>query len=316
MTSSVPATHQLWASRPSGTAHSNMNFGQSSGPLGAPANIPSVPPTTGGHNPHAVFQHIHDMSSKRISTLDYLRKAHDGRVYWFNTLLFSKSDLNKLPYFSPRNLSKRATNYLLLGFSLPTILDLNSNSAADYLRALNALLIEFETYQSIHPPDGSMPSSLSRGRVAGMFKRATHAASGAAKGRRQSSATEIGFPELSDTGSTSTPMMVPSAEHSDHLLPGEEYTHLMTPHLPFEPDFFETFSTLCDVLIDCYTKVMSLVNGPETCGPGVGELFAKADARVRKIIVAGVVREFEDASRSGVKQEVAGVGKVVLGGLM
>lgn len=238
---------------------------------------------------------------------------HDGRVYWFNTLLFNKTDLNKLPYFSQKTLSKRATNYLLLGFSLPTILDLNSNSASDYLKALNALLIEFETYQSIHPPDGNVSSSLGRGRVAGMFKRATHAASGAAKGRRQSSATEIGLMEVSDVNSAP---MLPSGEHSDHLLPGEEYTHLMTPHLPFEPDFFETFSTLCDVLIDCYTKIMSLVNGPETCGPGVGELFAKADARVRKIIVAGVVREFEDASRSGVKQEVAGVGKVVLGGLM
>ncbi|OJD29213.1 uncharacterized protein BKCO1_8700030 [Diplodia corticola] len=312
MANTVGAAH-MWASRPSGTAHSNLAFGQVSNPLAAPANIPPVPSAAGGHNPHAVFQHIHDMSSKRISTLDYLRKAHDGRVYWFNTLLFNKTDLNKLPYFSQKTLSKRATNYLLLGFSLPTILDLNSNSAADYLRALNALLIEFETYQSIHPPDGSMPSSLGRGRVAGMFKRATHAASGAAKGRRQSSATEIGLMEVSDASSAP---MLPSGEHSDHLLPGEEYTHLMTPHLPFEPDFFETFSTLCDVLIDCYTKIMGLVNGPETCGPGVGELFAKADARVRKIIVAGVVREFEDASRSGVKQEVAGVGKVVLGGLM
>lgn len=254
--------------------------------------------------------HINGLTSLTITG------RHDGRVYWFNTLLFSKPDLNKLPYFSPRNLSKRATNYLLLGFSLPTILDLNSNNATDYLRALNALLVEFETYQSIHPPDGSMPSSLSRGRVAGMFKRATHAASGAAKGRRQSSATEIGLMEFSDSGSNGAAMMVPSGEHNDQLLPGEEYTHLMTPHLPFEPDFFETFSTLCDALIDCYTKVMSLVNGPEACSPGVGELFMKADTKIRKIIVAGVVREFEDASRSGVKQEVAGVGKVVLGGLM
>jgi len=32
--------------------------------------------------------------------------------------------------------------------------------------------------------------------------------------------------------------------------------------------------------------------------------------------VAGVVREFEDASRNGAKGELAGVGRVVLGGLM
>jgi len=100
------------------------------------------------------------------------------------------------------------------------------------------------------------------------------------------------------------------------LLPGEEYTHLLTPSLPFDPDFYETFATLCDVLIDCYTKLMSLVASPRECSPTVAEMFTKADARVRKIIVQGVVKEFEDSSRTGVKSEVAGVGKVVLGGLM
>lgn len=100
------------------------------------------------------------------------------------------------------------------------------------------------------------------------------------------------------------------------LLPGEEYTHLLTPSLPFDPDFYETFATLCDVLIDCYTKLISLVASPRECSPAVAEMFTKADQRVRKIIVQGVVKEFEESSRVGVKTEVAGVGKVVLGGLM
>jgi len=224
-------------------------------------------------------------------------------------------DLSKLSYFDQRKLSRRATNYLLLGFSLPTILDLNSQTPIEYLRALNALLLEFETYQSIHPPDGSSSSSLSRGRIPQMFKRATHAAGG--KSRRSSAATDLGLPASDPTSTIEAAgpsFSFPASEHD--LLPGEEYTHLLTPSLPFDPDFFETFTTLCDVLIDCYTKVMSLVNSPEACVAGVGDLFAKADARVRKIILAGVVREFEDASRSGAKSEVAGVGKVVLGGLM
>ena len=100
------------------------------------------------------------------------------------------------------------------------------------------------------------------------------------------------------------------------LLPGEEYTYLLTPSLPFDPDFYETFATLCDVLIDCYTRLMSLASSPRECSPTVAEMFTKADARVRKIIVQGVVKEFEDHSRGGVKSEVAGVGRVVLGGLM
>jgi len=177
-----------------------------------------------------------------------------------------------------------------------------------------------------------------------MFKRA--AGGGGGKGRRSSSAAvESGISTLAGgssdsssfgvasgsasiwSGSTSVASSTSSilsgsvstvvaAERPEMLLPTENYSLLLTPSLPFDPDFFETFATLCDVLIDCYTKVMQLIGGPEHCGPGVGELFQKADARVRKIIVQGVVREFEGASREGVKSEVKGVGRVVLGGLM
>jgi hypothetical protein len=103
---------------------------------------------------------------------------------------------------------------------------------------------------------------------------------------------------------------------SSDLLPGEEYSYLLTPSLPFDPDFFETFATLCDVLIDCYTGLVALVSSPAVCTAALGEMFTKTDSRLRKVMVAGVVREFEDASRSGAKNEIAGVGRVVLGGLL
>jgi hypothetical protein len=284
---------------------------------------PAAPiPVPNGANPNIIFQHIHELASKRISTLDYLRKAHEGRIYWFNTLLFSKTDLTRLPSFTPRNQSRRATHYLLLGFSLPTILDLHANSPAEYLKALNALLLEFEQYQSIHPTDGSAPGSLSRARIPQMFKRANLGG----KGRRSSSATGD-FPLLTPQtsfGSDSGPSGLDfSSPPTDDLLPNETYLYLQTPSLPFDPDFFSTFATLCDVLIDCYTKMLSMLSTPESvalAGGGVpstvGDLFSKADARVRKIILAGVVREFEESCRQGVRGEVGGVGKVVLGGLM
>ena len=257
-------------------------------------------------------------------TILIIDSRHEGRVYWFNTLLFSKTDISRLPSFDTKKLARRATNYLLLGLSLPTILDLNTTNPIEYLRALSALLGEFESYQQIHPPDGSASSSLSRARIPQMFKRAAHGTS--TKGRRTSSAADIGLPlSTSDpadlksmTGSiasTNSPTVsFPASEQE--LLPGEEYTHLLTPSLPFDPDFYETFATLCDVLIDCYTKIMNLISSPAVCTSGVGEIFAKVDSRLRKVIVAGIVKDFEDASRSGVKAEVAGINKVILGGLM
>lgn len=310
--------------KPPSTSQSSVSFGQ--GGNNATVPIPSLPPaasSTGGmQNPSIVYQQIHDVSSKRISTLDYLKKAHEGRVYWFNTLLFTKADLTKMPFFEPKRLARRATNYLLLGLSLPNIIDLNPANPLEYLRALNALLSEFETYQQMHPPEGGSTSSLSRARIPSMFKRATNVST---KGRRTSSATDIGLPIgtsdpadlkiLSNTATaSSTSASFPASEQD--LLPGEEYIHLLTPSLPFDPDFFETFATLCDVLIDCYTKVMGLIMSPAMCAPGTGDMFAKADGKLRKVIVMGIVKEFEDASRSGAKTEFAGLGKVVLGGLM
>ncbi|KAK4121385.1 hypothetical protein N657DRAFT_683021 [Parathielavia appendiculata] len=315
-----------------------------------------------------VHQHIQETANKRISTLDYLRKAHEGRIYWFNTLLFDKPDLQRMPYFDARKLGRRATNYLLLGISLPTVIDLNSSTPLEFLRSLNTLLAEFDAFTQIHTENGIAATSLTRTRIPQMFRRAT-AAPGLSKGRRSSSAAgrdgDIGIgysleqaesnaaagaavaggaqplPSSSVGGASSggvgvgggvgsvgggaggaagvdalpAGVMAFGASEVD-LLPGEEYTYLLTPTLPFDPDFFETFATLCDVLIDMYTRLLSLVATPRDCSGAVAELFTKADSKIRKLLIQGVVREFEESGRAGVKSEVASVGKVVLSGLM
>lgn len=61
---------------------------------------------------------------------------------------------------------------------------------------------------------------------------------------------------------------------------------------------------------------MALVSGPGVCSVVVAEMFNKADSRLRKVMIAGVVKEFEDASRNNVKLEITGVNKVLLGGLL
>ncbi len=261
--------------------------------------------------------------------------SHEGRVYWFNTLLFDKPDLARMPYFDSRKLARRATNYLLLGLSLPTVIDLNSSTPLEFLRSLNTLLGEFESFQQLHSENGGSAGSLSRARLPQMFRRA---APGSKTRRTSGAANDIGYPlEPADSssiiggvgssgssiapstvgfGSSANASVISFAASETDLLPGEEYSHLLTPSLPFDPDFFETFATLCDVLIDCYTRLLSLLPTPRECTSPVAELFTKADARVRKIIIQGAVKEFEDSSRTGLKTEVANVGKVVLGGLM
>ena len=212
---------------------------------------------------------------------------------------------------------------------MPSVIDLNTNSAVDYLRALHSLLQEYEDYERAHPMDGP-PASLSRARLPSMFKRTP------AGKRRTSSAADIGLPmqmgpSSSDPadlqallatqrtpgvggispGGVQTPM-IPGGE----LAAGEDFTWLRTPGVAFEPDFFEVFVTLCDILIECYTRITTLVTSASVCTPETADMFTKADGRIRRVVFEGIIKDFVDYTRAGVKNEVAGISKVVLGGLM
>ncbi|KAL2351438.1 hypothetical protein BJ546DRAFT_1066219 [Cryomyces antarcticus] len=306
----------------------NTSTGQGGATSSPPLPNPPLQASAGANNPRALHQHINDTASKRIATLDYLRKAHEGRLYYFKTLQLNPSDLSRLPSLSPSRQARRAAHYLLLGYSLPTVLDLNAANPSEYLRALNALLAEFEAYQSVHGFESS--SSLSRARIPQMFKGGLRGMSGAAKCRKGSPDDADAWGSGGFSGSSSSTAPPPSQHYhhappstepasSDLLHAGESYTHLLTPSLPFDPDFYETFATLCDVLIDTYTRLLALLGGPADLAreaPGVAELFQKADARIRKVLLAGVVGELGEEGRRGVKSEMAGVGRVVLGGLM
>ena len=294
------------------------DISSSHGPTNGATLQPAV--TAGGYNPHAVYQQVHETSHKRMATIDYLRKVHEGNVFYFGTLHYSPAALQALTSLHPLKMGRRANNYLVLGYSLPVLLDLNSSTPMEYLKALSALLQEFETYQNLSGFDSS-GSTISRGRVGQMLKSGMGLGNRASKGRRASATTDsislsaqnadlLGLPK-SSTDATS-----PQEGPSPISASGHDFQHLVTPHLPFDPDFSTTFATLCDTLIDTYAKLLHLVSSPDVCAPGVGEAFAKADKAIRKILVSNVMREFEDNTRGGVKGEVAGLGRLVLGGLM
>ena len=309
-----PAIH----AQPSFTSTASRDISSSSGMNGAPlqhAPTNTLPPT-GGYNPQIIYQQIHETSSKRMATIDYLRKVHEGNIYYFGTVHYSPAALHTLPSLHPAKLGRRANNYLVLGNSLPALLDLNSGSPLEYLKALSALLQEFETYQNLSGVETS-GNSLSRGRMGQMFK--SGMGLGIGKGRRASTATDaIALPPNGDSLGLPKSSIDPHSpiDSSPVNASGHEFQHLVTPHLPFEPDFGTTFATLCDTLIDTYARLLDLVAGPDQCSAAVGEAFAKADKAVRKILVANVMREFEDSTRASVKGEVAGLGRLVLGGLM
>lgn len=272
-----------------------------------------------GQNPSAVYQQIRDTAAKRIATIEYLKRVHEGDVYYFSTLHYAPANLASLPSMHPLKLGRRSTSYLLLGYSLPALLELNSGTPLEYLKALSALLQEFETYQNLAGFDQS-GSSLSRGRVGQMFKSGMGLGKGTGKGRRASGTPDSIAMEAQQSMIGSSVGSNGLASPPETPMPvnpvGHDFQHLLTPNLPFDPDFGITFATLCDTLTETYTNLLALIPNPDLCSAAVGDAFVKADKSIRKILVANVMREFEDNSRANIKTEVAGLGRLVLGGLM
>jgi len=318
LASAPPSLRRHATDRPS---VSSQGMGSGNGaPLQPAPTLQSV--SMSGQNPSAVYQSILETTQKRMATIDYLKTVHEGDVYYLSTLHYPPGAVSAMPSMHPHKLGRRSTSYFLLGYSLPALLELNSGSPMEYLKALIALLQEFETYQNLSGTD-SAGNSLGRGRMGQMFKAGMGMGLGKSsnKARRSSTATDSftsdaqshsssfpGFP----SGGLGSPQEITSPINAT----GHDFQNLLTPSLPFDPDFGTTFATLCDTLIETYANLLNLITTPEQCSPTVGEAFAKADKSVRKILVANVMREFEETTRNGIKGEVAGLGKLVLGGLM
>jgi hypothetical protein len=58
---------------------------------------PSYPPSTGNINGHqlqpGLYEYLAELVSKRVATIKYIRKAHEGNTHWFNTILLTRESL-------------------------------------------------------------------------------------------------------------------------------------------------------------------------------------------------------------------------------
>ncbi|OZJ02184.1 hypothetical protein BZG36_04320 [Bifiguratus adelaidae] len=94
----------------------------------------------------ASYEFLSELVYKRIATINYLRRAHEGNTHWFNTVLINREDLHKAYRNTP--MRKRTVYFYTLGVSLGPILDITT--ASDYVKALNILFTEFEYHTNDH----------------------------------------------------------------------------------------------------------------------------------------------------------------------
>ncbi|KAL9654056.1 hypothetical protein ABK040_011600 [Willaertia magna] len=91
-------------------------------------------------NHNAKVQLIEYIVQKRVDNLDYIRKFHEGKIYWFNTVQITIEDINK--YYPATFLQKRLQQWCCLGISLSNLLQLDTG--IQFIRACAQLLEEYE----------------------------------------------------------------------------------------------------------------------------------------------------------------------------
>ncbi|GAA98069.1 uncharacterized protein L969DRAFT_86013 [Mixia osmundae IAM 14324] len=122
-------------------APSSLDYSDSSTLYGAASPPPhtAVPSGTPASAQNLVA--LRETIQKRITTWNYLKQVYMGKVHWFDTVLLQKEDLER-GAGDPALLAKRSNKFFVLGTSLATLID--TNVPADFLRALLALVNEYE----------------------------------------------------------------------------------------------------------------------------------------------------------------------------
>ncbi|CAO3657963.1 unnamed protein product [Umbelopsis vinacea] len=184
------------------------------------SNLNSSFTSSGINSQTNLYEFLSELVYKRIATINYLRRTHEGTTHWFNTVLLSREDLTSM--YQNSKMIGRTLKFFTLGVSLGPILDKN------------------------------------------IFRKTK------------------------------------SKEDHSYIDDGG-YTHLITPNVPFELDYIQTFFTLFDLLAEAYHKL--LVGTESLCTQTFCEQVLKCDSKLKKI-VSMITKELDTLARNAIKEEL------------
>lgn len=62
-------------------------------PSGLPTAPTAVNTPSSSSNFGAALENLRYLLHKRVTTFNYLKRAHEGRVHWFNTILLTREEM-------------------------------------------------------------------------------------------------------------------------------------------------------------------------------------------------------------------------------
>ncbi|KAE8260251.1 hypothetical protein A4X13_0g481 [Tilletia indica] len=191
---------------------------------------------------------VKELCNKRIQSIVYLKKTLEGRQSWLNTVRMSRRDL--VAAFETEKMKKRTIRNMYLGLSLAPVIEMNS--LGDLCKTVINLFAELESWSENVDKD--------RSKVVRNLFRTT-------RGSKRFAGGGAGLLEF-------------MGAEAPNLLTSE-YTYLLTPNLPFAPDYFHTFFTLADMLQEVYYKILLSIGTssnksapPSAFNPSTGGSFS------------------------------------------
>ncbi|CAN6638304.1 hypothetical protein TRVA0_017S00254 [Trichomonascus vanleenenianus] len=269
---------------------------------------------------------IQDIVEKRVASLEYLRKVHGGTICWLNTVQIAKKDFDGLYWDDHRQQPPlNALHFFYLGGSIPSIYGHDGQTLTEYLKAFLNVLKEYEI---LIGSNESTPKNKIAGVGRRLFKsRLKSADHSAAYGSMITSSSSVSIITSNDMKAKSTALSLshhhnnlhnssPASQQS-HLSPlssnaalppsiqvagGHEFSYLAVYHLPFIPDVYETFLSLCEALIDAYKHIRDFIRAGPVHHDSY-ELLLKVDDKLRKYVISPTVKDIDALSRSLIYEE-------------
>jgi hypothetical protein len=201
-----------------------------------------------------------------------------------------------------------AVHYFYLGGSINHLMEMDHLSLLDYVKMLLALIKEYETLTGT-------ADATPKNKIAGVGRRlfrprmksGDHSSHILGDGASIISSYSGGSSNNGNGGGSRSRLSSFSHNHmttNNNTQSTTEFQHLKVYHLPFIPDVYETFVSLCETLIEAFKYVNTLV---ESAPPAIYhesyETLCKVDEKIRKNVIMPTVKDIDSLSRSLIYEE-------------
>lgn len=214
-------------------------------------------------------QRFEILFQKRKFNIEYIRKVHEGDSCWFDCLLITKDDIQKLvANIVPK---QRVLNYFYLGLSLSKILELTTGSKI--VRAILQLIEEWEYYFS-GPGIQGMKFVMAKS-CNTLYPKTSPLI--------EADGTEIFRPNIYKFNGSVV------------------FEHLLDPVLPFDLDYVEVLLSLSSTLLSVYDHFikLELYNNATTY-----EAILKFDNKIKLNFINLIAKEITDLCMNESSNEI------------